>query len=142
MDIFLEKFLIEKKGDLEKICPNYPIRITETFTNESCSVLWVFWELMDNIDKKFQDRPYLPNVIQEYNDTIKEKEEFIKKINEKLNKYSAYLSGKMCQILKLKYGPDIRFKPCKMQQKAEPIREDFEENIQNVVDEEIKEKYK
>jgi hypothetical protein len=42
----------------------------------------------------------------------------------------------------LKYGPDIRFKPCKMQQKAEPIREDFEENIQNVVDEEIKEKYK
>ncbi len=49
MDLFIEKFLYEKRNDLEKICPEYPIRITETFTNESCSVLWIFWELVDDL---------------------------------------------------------------------------------------------
>jgi hypothetical protein len=114
MDLFVEKFLYGNKRDLEKMCPDYPIRITETFTNESCSVMWIFWELMDDLDNQFKNRPQMQFVYEEFEAKMKEKEKLEKKVNEKLNKYSGYLSGEMCRALGLRYSPDIRFKISKM----------------------------
>jgi ribosome-binding factor A len=36
-------------------------------------------------------------------------EEEKKKMNSRLKKQASYISGKMTQLLKLRYGPEIRF---------------------------------
>ncbi|CAD8146491.1 unnamed protein product [Paramecium pentaurelia] len=94
------------------------VSIGEILTNRACTVVWIYINFLEKLDKKEQNE-YL----------------------EKLNKNSKQLSWQMCQDLGLKYGPDIRFSLSRREEKENEIKKEMDENAKELVKQDLIEKY-
>ena len=78
------------------------MEILQVIPNKTNTVLNVFW----NIEKDYLESKGILEGVDNYRSLFNSEK---KHMEERLKKQSGYISGKMTQLLRLRYGPDIRF---------------------------------
>lgn len=87
-------------GNSNRIAPIFDkIVVEQIFLNESNTTVTLIWKFGDKI--KMEDK-----IDNKLNEDVEE----VAKAQELLDRSSAYMSGIMCQDLKLRFGPLIKFK--------------------------------
>lgn len=85
---------------------------------------------------KFGTKIKAPNQLQKVEPESKEEVEFTQKM---LEKSSGYMSGKMCQELKLRFGPLIKFKHKQMFPESEKAKKEMLNEMPLIIKSKLKE---
>ena len=78
------------------------IQFVDFVPNAKLTVLNIFW----NLEPSYLESKGIVPGVEKYEELLQAEK---KKIESKLSKQSGYISGKMTQLLRLRYGPEIRF---------------------------------
>ena len=78
------------------------IQFVDFVPNAKLTVLNIFW----NLEPSYLEYKGIVPGVEKYEELLQAEK---KKIESKLSKQSGYISGKMTQLLRLRYGPEIRF---------------------------------
>ncbi|EAR87396.1 hypothetical protein TTHERM_00059090 (macronuclear) [Tetrahymena thermophila SB210] len=145
--------LTGNKGNLESVTLFKPIQVDKISCNEAMTVIYVFWQLLqeeNSFDQAVRQLSLEQQALYKYKSMVNRihtekqleyKQKMEEKINVRLNKFAKYFSGMICRDLGFKYGPEVRFAISTKEEKQAELKKEISDVIPEIMKKKLFEKF-